>query len=447
MKLENDLGNDPVKSLVWRIAIPSMVAQFVSVLYSIVDRMYIGNIPVVGDLALAGVGVCGPVVTMVSAFASLIGLGGSPLMSMRMGAKKHEEARKILSNSFLLLCICSVVLMAILFPLRGPMLRLFGASEATYAYADTYFWVYLCGTPFALLSVGLNQFIICQGFAKKGMLSVIIGAVLNIALDPLFIFAFNMGVSGAALATVISQMASCAYVLFILFGKRVQVRITFGGYCFSVIRRILALGFTPFLIIAIDNVMIIAMNAVLQQYGGAGLGDRLVICATIAQSFMLIVTMPLGGISGGTQTILAYNYGARQHDRVRTAQKYIVLLCFAYVTLMFILARLTGYLFAGLFTADAGLRQEAFDAIRICTLAILPLGIQYELVDGFTAMGQVKLSLALSFFRKFVYFSSLFLIPAIWGAKAAFFAEPVSDIIGPLVTIIVHRWAIKKILD
>lgn len=447
MKLENDLGSDPVKSLVWRIAIPSMVAQFVSVLYSIVDRMYIGNIPGVGDLALAGVGVCGPVLTMIAAFASLIGIGGSPLMSMRMGAKRMDEARGILANSFLMLCICSAVLMVLLFPLRAPMLRLFGASEASFAYANLYFSVYLCGTPFALLSVGLNQFIICQGFAKKGMLSVILGAVLNIVLDPLFIFVFDMGVAGAAAATVLSQLASCAYVLFILFSKKVQVRISFGGYRFFVIRRILAFGFTPFVIIAVDNVMIIAMNAVLQHFGGAGLGDRLVVCATIAQSFMLIVTMPLGGISGGTQTILSYNYGARQHDRVQTAQKYIVMLCVGYVALMFVLARLIGPAFAGLFTADASLQQEAFDAIKICTLAILPLGIQYELVDGFTAIGQVKLALSLSFFRKFVYFSALFLIPMVWGAKAAFFAEPVSDVLGPLVTTIVYFRVIRKVLD
>lgn len=447
MKLENDLENDPIKSLVWRIAIPSMVAQFVSVLYSIVDRIYIGDIPLIGDTALAGVGVCAPVVTMISAFASLIGLGGSPLLSMRMGAKKEEEAQKILANSFLMICICSVFLMAVFFPLREPMLRLFGASDVTYPYADGYFWVYLCGTPFALLSVGLNQFIICQGFAKKGMLSVVLGAVMNIVLDPIFIFAFDMGVEGAALATVISQVVSCAYVLFVLFGKKVQVRITFGGYRFSVARQILALGFSPFLIIAIDNVMIIAMNAVLQYYGGGGLGDRLVVCATIAQSFMLIVTMPLGGISGGTQTILAYNYGARQHDRVRQAQKYILLLCLGFVTLMFVLSRLIGPLFTQLFTPDVSLQAEAFEAIKIFTLAILPLGIQYELVDGFTAMGQVKLSLFLSFFRKFVYFASLFIIPIFWGAKAAFFAEPVSDVLGPIVTIVVHRWAIRKILD
>ena len=204
MKLENNLGTDPIRSLVWRIAIPSMLAQFVSVLYSIVDRIYISNLPGIGDVALAGVGVCGPVVTMIGAFASLVGIGGAPLMSIRMGAGKTEEARRILADSFLLLCVSAGGLMAAAFALRRPMLLAFGASEVTFPYANAYFTVYLWGTVFNLLSLGLNQFIICQGFAQKGMVSVVLGAVLNIALDPVFMFALDMGVVGAALATVIS---------------------------------------------------------------------------------------------------------------------------------------------------------------------------------------------------------------------------------------------------
>ena len=218
MKLENNLGTDAIRPLVLRIAIPSMLAQFVSVLYSIVDRIYISNIPLVGETALAGVGVCGPVVTLIGAFASLIGVGGAPLMSIRMGAGKTEEARRILSNSFLMLCVCSVALMAGVFPLRQPMLMAFGASDATYGYANTYFTVYLCGTVFNLLALGLNQFIICQGYARKGMISVMLGAALNIVLDPVFIFLFDMGVAGAAVATVLSQLVSCLYVLRFLFG-------------------------------------------------------------------------------------------------------------------------------------------------------------------------------------------------------------------------------------
>ena len=294
MKLENNLGTDPIRPLVVRVAIPSMLAQFVSVLYSIVDRIYISNLPAIGDVALAGVGICGPVVTMIGAFASLVGVGGAPLMSIRMGAGKMEEARRILSNSFLMLCVCSVVLTGVAFALRQPMLLAFGASPVTFPYAEQYFTVYLAGTVFNLLSLGMNQFIICQGFAKKGMISVMLGAVVNIVLDPVFMFLLDMGVVGAALATVISQLCSCVYVLCFLFGKKVPIPISFGGYRPRLMGRILLTGMTPFLIIAVDNVMIIAMNAVLQHYGGAELGDRLITCATIAQSFMLVVTMPPG---------------------------------------------------------------------------------------------------------------------------------------------------------
>lgn len=446
MTIENDLGRDDIKKLVLRIAVPSMLAQFVSVFYSIVDRMYIGNIPGAGATALAGVGVCGPVVTMVGSIAFLVGVGGSPLMSMKMGEGNMAQAKKILANSFLLLILFSVLMTAAIFPIRESMLRTFGASDATWPYANTYFSIYLAGTVFALMATGMNQFVICQGFAKTGMISVLIGAVLNILLDPLFIFVFHMGVAGAAIATVISQFASCVYVLCFLFGKKVPIRISFGGYDLRIMRRILSIGFTPFIIIAIDNVMIIAMNAILQKYGGASQGDLLVTCATIVQSFMLIVTMPLGGITGGTQTILAFNYGAHRSDRVQKAQSYIFRLGAGYTAVLFVLARLAGPLFVHLFTSDPVLASEAFWAIRICTLAVIPLGLQYVIVDGFTAIGQVRLSLPLSFFRKLVYFGALFLLPALFGAKAAFYAEPLSDILGPLASIAVHALAMKKIL-
>lgn len=446
MTIENDLGRDDIKKLVWRIAIPSMLAQFVSVFYSIVDRMYIGNIPEVGAMALAGVGVCGPVVTMVGSVAFLVGVGGSPLMSMKMGQGDYAAAKKILANSFLLLALASLLLMALIYPIREPMLQYFGASDITKDYANTYFSIYLAGTFFALMATGMNQFIICQGFAKTGMYSVMIGAILNIILDPVFIFLLHMGVAGAAVATVLSQMASCAFVLSFLFGKKAPVKITFGGYDWALIRRILTIGFTPFIIIAIDNVMIISMNAVLQKYGGASEGDMLITCATIAQSFMLIITMPLGGITGGTQTILAFNYGAGQTERIKKAQQYIFLLAAGYTLLLFILARTSGSLFVRLFTSEPVLMSEAMNAIRVCTLAVVPLGIQYEIVDGFTGLGQVQLSLPLSFFRKAVYFVSLFLFPYFLGARAAFYAEPVSDILGPLVSFLVYGLFMKKIL-
>lgn len=447
MKSENNLGRDSISRLVWRIAVPSMLAQFVSVLYSIIDRMFVGNIAGEGAAALAGVGVCGPVVTMIGSVAFWIGIGGAPMMSINLGAGQKQKAEKILANSFLMVCVAAVLLMVIVLPLREPMLRLFGASDMTYPYAEKYFVVYVCGTLFALMSTGMNQFIISQGFAQIGMKSVVIGAVLNIVLDPVCIFVLHMGVRGAALATIISQAASAVYVLCFLFGKRPEVRITFGGYSGRMMGKILVMGLTPFLIIAVDNVMIIAMNALLQRYGGTAQGDTLVTCNTIVQSFMLIVTMPLGGISGGTQSILSYNFGACQMDRVLKAQRYIALWCVGFTAVMFILARAGGPLFVSLFTKDAALSAQACRAIRIYTLAVVPLGVQYAIVDGFTAMGQVQIALPLSFWRKLTYFAAVFALPAFFGAEHIFYAETVSDILGPIVSVLVYVLGIRKVLE
>lgn len=445
MKLENDLGKDNIRRIVLRIALPSMLAQFVSVLYSIVDRMYIGHMADAGDLALAGVGVSGPIVTLVGAFACLVGMGGLPLMSLRMGEGNNREAQRILANCFLMLCVISAVLTPALLLMKEPMLRLFGASELTYPYANDYFTIYILGTVFALLSSGMNQFIIGQGYAKVGMFAVVIGAVSNIVLDPIFIYLFRMGVRGAALATVLSQMLSCMFVLRFLFDRSVPVPICFGGYRWSIIRRVLLLGLSPFFIIAIDNIMIIMMNAVLQHYGGAQ-GDMLVTCATIAQSLMLVVTMPLGGITGSTQTILAYNYGAGQTGRVLSAQRYIILLGIIYTTVLFVLVRICGGLFVGLFTTDPVIASESMRAIRICTLAIIPLAVQYEIVDGFTALGFVQYALPLSMFRKIVYFAALFLLPLFFEARDIFFAETISDLFGPAISAIVYFCCVRRLM-
>ena len=446
MKLENDLGRDEIGRLVVRMAAPSMLAQFVSVLYSIVDRMYIGHIPGAGSLALAGVGVCGPVLTMIGSAAFWVAVGGAPLMSLRMGEGRDGEAGRILSTCLSLLLMFAAVLTAGGYILRGPMLRAFGVSDATYPYAEAYFSVYIAGTVFALLATGLNQFIVAQGFARVAMGLVILGAALNIVLDPIFIFILKMGVRGAALATVISQTASAVGAAIFLTGRSVPVRLKLGKPHADVALKVLVRGFSPFSIIALDNVMIIAMNAVLKAYGGPEQGDALITCATIAQSFMLVVTMPMGGISGGTQPVLAYNFGAMKMERVKRAQVLIMKLCAGYAAVLMLLSHIAGPLFVRLFTSDPPAAEPAFWAIRVCTLAIIPLGVQYEIVDGLTALGQVRLSFALSFWRKAVYFAALFLLPAIFGARAAFFAEPISDILGPIVSICVYRLTIDRIL-
>ncbi len=446
MKRENDLGRDPIRSLVLRVALPSMLAQFVSVFYSIVDRMYIGNIPEIGDTALAGVGICGPIVTLVGAFAFLVGVGGAPLMSIKLGEGNRDAAERILANCFLMLLVLSAVLTAVSLLIREKLLMWFGASTVTFPYANAYITIYLMGTVFALMSSGLNQFIVCQGFANAGMRSVLLGAVLNIVLDPILIFLLDMGVQGAALATVISQMASCAYVLLFLFGRRPPVRITFGHYRLKTVRSVLTVGMTSFLIIAMDNVMIIAMNAILQKYGGAGEGDMLVTCATIMQSFMLMITMPLGGITGGTQSILGFNYGACRPDRVLEAQKYIAMLCVAFTTIFFLIAQLIPQSFVLIFTRDPDYVATASRAIRIFTLGIIPMGLQYTIVDGFTGMGVVRASLPLSFWRKGLYFVSLFALPALFGAQAVFLTGPIADFGGAAVSVLVYRLTIQKIL-
>lgn len=368
-------------------------------------------------------------------------------MSISLGEQNIKKAKAIMANSFFMLVVLSVSITLILYPIREPMLYFFGASPAIIPFANQYFSIYLFGTLFALLSVGMNQFIICQGYAKVAMLTVITGAIINIVLDPLFIFVFDMGVAGAAIATVFSQIVSCCLVIGFLFSKKPSISISFGGYKLRIIGRILTIGFTPFTIIAVDNVMIIAMNAILQKYGGVEQGDMLVTCATIAQSFMLVVTMPLGGISGGTQTILSYNYGAGKVTRVKQAQKKIFLLCLAYSGFMTAVAWFGGVWFVRLFTSDLTVASNALWALRVCTLLLLPLGIQYGIIDGFTAISQVQFSLPLSFWRKFVYFSALFILPVVFGAKAAFYAEPISDFLGPAMSILIHFIFMKRVLN
>lgn len=444
-KRENNLGTDPVRSLVLRLAIPAMLAQFVNVLYSIIDRMYIGNIPQTGETALAGVGICGPIVTMLSAFASWVGIGGAPLMSIKLGQRDEKNAGKILANCFLMLLIMSGVLMLAGYLLKDFLLTTFGATDTIFPYADTYMTVYLIGTFFSILSLGLNQFIICQGFANLGMISVVLGAVCNIILDPVFIFGLNMGVAGAALATVISQLCSCLFTLGVLLSHQTPVGITFGNYDLHVCARVLTVGITPFLIILFDNILIIIQNIMLKNYGGND-SDLLLTCNTIVQSLMLMITMPLSGISGGTQSILGFNYGAGNNQRIKQAEKEILKTAVLFCTLMFLLAQFGSGLFVRIFTADPVYIEKSVHFIRIYTLGVIPLAVQYALVDGLTGMGIARAALPLSFFRKGLYIA-LVIILCIWqGAEFLFWAEPISDIAAPIVSTVTFLIILPKIL-
>ena len=434
MKRTNDLGRDAVFRLVCRLAIPTMLAQLVSVLYSIVDRMYIGNIQGIGDLALAGVGVCGPIVTLLGSFASLVGLGGSPILAMRMGEGRLDEARRVLNNSFLMLLVLAGALTAGFLLAKDQLLMWFGASQATFGYADTYLTIYTAGTFFALLATGMNNFLIAQGFSGLGMATVMLGAVLNIVLDPIFIFALHMDVAGAAIATVLSQMASCAFVLWALLRKKMPVRLGWGGFDRRVMVRVLAFGLSPFLIIATDSVLLIVLNTVLQRFGGPGRGDTLVTCATIVQSYLLLITMPMGGLTLGTQPVISFNYGAGHTERIKTAMKSIVGLCLTFCALMMVVTHTLSPLFVGLFTKSPDVAEQSVHFIKVFTAMILPLAVQYPLVDETTALGRVRLALFCSLFRKSVFLACLLLLPALVSAEAAFLSEPIADAVAATVT-------------
>lgn len=430
MKHQTDLGKDRIPILVLKLAIPSMIAQFVTVLYSIIDRMFIGNIKEIGDAALAGVGVCGPIFTLLTSFGTLIGLGGSILMSMRMGAGRKKQAESILAHSFAMLVLFSAVLTILFLVSKKYLLNWFGASPVTFPYADAYLTIYTAGTFFALMAIGLNYFITCQGFPAVGMLTVLIGAVTNIILDPVFIFLLDMKVAGAAIATVIAQFASCAFAFCFLIGKKVPIRITLlkkQSFSPVIVQKILTLGISPFLILATDSVIIIVLNSVLQKFGGPSEGDILITCATIVQSFMMLITGPMLGISSGTQAILSYNYGAKEIKRVKKAEKYILILCLCFTTLMFVLSRIVPQYFIRIFTKDPLQLELCTWGIGVFTLMIIPLSFQYVFVDGFTALGRSKTALFLSLSRKGNYMLFTILLPIFFGARSAFYAQPIAD--------------------
>ena len=446
MKLSNDLGRDSVTKLVFKLAIPAMLAQLINVLYGIIDRMYIGHIPEIGDIALAGVGVCAPIVTFLSSFGTLFGLGGSIIMAMHMGEKRLDKAKKVLSNSFLMLIVSSIILTGVFLLLKDYLIMWFGGSVETFIYADQYLTIYTYGTFFAVMALGLNYFITAQGFPNIAMATVMVGAVMNIILDSLFILVFDMGVKGAAIATVIAQVCSCGFVVAFLFSRKSTIRLSFGGYNLRVIGRIFKLGFSPFLIIALDSVLVIVLNATLQRFGGED-GTSFVAAATIAQSYLYLVIGPLGGLSGGTQAILGYNLGAGNVDRIKKAEKVIMIFGVVFMVIMMGTAWLLADEFVSMFTNEEGLASLSAWGIRALTIGIVPLAFQYAIVDGFTALGKVGVSLYLSMFRKSIYIISALVLPIYLGAKSVFYAEGISDICGAVMSIILFVILFNKFLN
>ena len=441
-----DLGNKKVFSTVLKLTLPAMLAQFINVLYSVVDRMYVGNIEDIGDTVLAGVGVCAPISTLITSFAYLIGSGGAPLFAMSLGEGKQDNAKRILSNAFVSLIALAALVSALMLSLRRPILMTFGASENTYMYAERYLIVCAAGAVFPILATGLNQFIAAQGYSGISMATTAIGAAANIALDPLFIFVFRLDAMGAAIATVLSQFLSFAFVILFLRMKRTQVRLTLAKPDIKVIFKIVKLGLSPFIIIATDSLIIIVSNAVLQRYGGAD-GDMWITVSTVVQAFFCLITMPLLGISTGSQPVLSYNYGAKNVGLIKRAEKIILGMCLAFTGIMFALSFAIAAPFVSLFTADVQIAAKSVWGIRVFMIGVIPLAFQYAFVDGLTGLGQPQYSIILSMARKLVvYLGCTLLLPAFFGVQSVFYAEPACDIVGAIVSTTVFLIVFPKIL-
>lgn len=434
MRRKNDLGRDPIAGLLLRLAAPTMLAQFINVLYSVVDRMFIGHIAGVGSLALAGVGVCGPIITLLASFSFLVGLGGTPLMAMRLGAGAQAEASELLSNCFRLLLGLAVGLSVLFFLLRRQFLWWFGASADTFPYALDYITIYIAGTAFALLSGGLNSFLIAQGRSGLGMGTVVLGAALNIGLDPVFIFALDLGVAGAAWATILSQAATCAFALCSLRLPGLPVPLRWGRFQPALCKKVLFLGTAPFLTYALDSVILIALNAVLQRRGGPGEGDVLITCAAIVQSYMLLISMPMSGITLGCQGVVSFNLGAANRARVEQALRGVLLLCLGFAALMLAVTHLCAPWFVRLFTGDAQVMARSVSYIKLYTAGVLFMAVQWMAVDMSTALGQVGLALFCSLVRKILFLTGVLLFPVLFTAAAAFAAEPFCDVTASIIS-------------
>ena len=446
------LGNKNTLKTIFKLAIPSMIGQLISVLYNIVDRIFVGNLPLNGEISLIGVGVCSPIVTLITSFAFLVGLGGAPMFSIALGEKNYQKAKKILSNALLMLIVVSLVLMIVFYMFSEPILFLFGASEASISYALDYLHVYLIGTFFSLLTLGLVQYLTAQGESFKAMLTTIIGCIINIGLDPLFMYVFSLGVKGAALATVISQFISFILVIFLLV-KKSSIKLSFGNYDFKIMLQIVKLGISPFIIMATDSVILILLNSALKLYGHEN-GDFYIEIATIVQAFETLATGPLLGISSGTQPILGYNYGAKNKDLIIKAEKQLLIFALIFTSsffaLSFVIAKPFAIMFIGIGkeTINYEIVNEASKIIFYYMIGIVPLSFQYIFVDGLTGLGQARYSIWLSLFRKVgIFVPCLFLLPLISNnVESCFYAEPISDVISAIISSTFYLIFLPKIL-
>ena len=446
---ENQLGTAPIGKLLFTLAVPAITAQVVNMLYNIVDRIYIGHIPEIGTAALTGVGITFPIITLISAFSSLIAMGGAPRASIAMGAHHPERAEQIMGNCLTALLGLSVVLTALFLLFLEPILWAFGASSNTIGYAMEYMGVYVWGTVFVQISLGMNMFITSQGFAKTSMFTVVIGAALNIALDPVFIFVFDLGVRGAAIATVLSQAVSAVWVMLFLTGRRttLKVRARCMVLRWKVLLPVLALGVSPFIMQSTESLLSVVLNTSLLKYGG----DVAVGAYTVIASIMQVINLPLQGLTQGAQPITSFNYGAGNVDRVRKSVRLLLTCCLTYSCLFWLCMMLIPQVFIGIFSSDPELMDTAVWAARIFLFGCFAFGAQTGFQQSFLALGQAKVSLLLALLRKIVLLIPLiYLLPLFFPDKlfGVFVAEPIADILAASTTTLSFLvFAKKKLKD
>ena len=448
-KPKQDMGTGSVKKLMVQMAVPALVGQVVNLLYNIVDRIYIGHIPEIGGLALTGVGLFTPILMLITAFAMMAGSGGAPRAAIAMGQGDKEKAEKILGNCFTVLMGFAAVLTVVFYFACPSLLRMFGASDATLPYAVTYGRIYVLGSVFVLTVMGMNVFITTQGFAKISMLTTVIGAAINIVLDPVFIFVLDMGVAGAALATVLSQAVSAVWILRFLTGKQTILKLKTANMKLvpSIILPCLGLGISTFVMLSTESILSVSFTSSLARYGG----DVAVGAMTVLTSINQLITMPLSGVCQGGQPLISFNYGAKKYDRVKEAFFCQFLTCVAYATVFWALLMLFPNVFAGIFTSDVALVDYTAWALKIFLALGFSVGFQISCQQAFMALGQAKISLIMALLRKvFLLIPLIFILPNFFADKAfaVFLAEPVSDIIAAAVTTFMFfRFFIKMLKE
>lgn len=444
-----DLGTEPVGKLLIKLAFPAIIAQMVNLLYNMVDRIYIGHIPGTGDVALTGLGLCFPIIMIITAFSSLIGTGGAPRAAIFMGKGDDNEAERILGNCTSALVLTAVVLTVVMEIVAEPVLRLFGASSVTLPYALSYMRIYVFGTICVMLALGLNSFITTQGFSKIGMKTVIIGAVCNLILDPILIFGFNMGVRGAALATILSQGISAIWVIRFLTGRKTKLKIRKKNLKIqaSVLLPVLALGISPFIMTATESILNVAFNSSLSRYGG----DIAVGAMTILSSVMQLQFMPVQGLGQGAQPILSYNYGAKKIDRVKKSCRILIISCLLYTFVFWGLVQMFPEILVRLFNNNSPeLISTTAWALRIYMAGTGVFGIQMAIQQIFMALGQAKLSLLIACMRKIILLIPLiYILPHFFVDKvfAVFLAEPAADLLSVIIASVLFAANYRKILS